>query len=102
MGEKRSQPNRSIPRKVDSRKNEITPSAASGAPKMSPTKRAYAAQFVPNSNSITAPLATPTANPRAKTLTQKRAMTRYTSRPVKAQRVITAKMSHDSPIVIDG
>ena len=38
-GERRSQPKIHSPRNVDSRKNEISPSMASGAPKMSPTKR---------------------------------------------------------------
>ena len=37
-------------------------SAAKGAPKMSPTNFEYSAQFVPNWNSITMPVATPTAN----------------------------------------
>ncbi len=34
---------------------------ASGAPKMSPTKREYADQFMPNWNSCTMPVATPMA-----------------------------------------
>jgi hypothetical protein len=37
--EMRSRPNRSNPRNPDSRKKAKTPSAASGAPKMSPTNR---------------------------------------------------------------
>ncbi len=35
--ERRSQPKKNRPMKVDSRKNAISPSMASGAPKMSPT-----------------------------------------------------------------
>ena len=46
--ESRFHPKRSTPTNVDSRKNAKIPSAASGAPKMSPTKREYCAQFVPN------------------------------------------------------
>ena len=38
-----SQPKIHRPRKVDSRKNASSPSMASGAPKMSPTKREYVA-----------------------------------------------------------
>ena len=38
-GESRSHPKIHRPRKVDSRKNASRPSMASGAPKMSPTKR---------------------------------------------------------------
>ena len=38
-GDSRSQPKIHKPRKVDSRKNASSPSIASGAPKMSPTKR---------------------------------------------------------------
>ena len=46
------------------------PSAARADPKTSPTKREYVAQLVPNSNSMTMPVATPTAKLRAKTLVQ--------------------------------
>ena len=50
------------------------PSAASALPKTSPTKREYVAQLVPNSNSITMPVATPMANVSANTLVQNRAI----------------------------
>ncbi len=40
FGETRRRPKTRMPRKTDSRKKEKTPSAASGAPKMSPTVRA--------------------------------------------------------------
>ncbi len=50
------------PRKVDSRKNAIRPSIASGAPKTSPTNREYRDQFMPNWNSWTMPVTTPSAN----------------------------------------
>src|SRR5262249_43437485 len=58
----RSHPNTSTARKPDSRKKAKMPSAASAEPKTSPTKREYAAQLVPNWNSITIPVATPMAN----------------------------------------
>ena len=48
------------------------PSAARALPNTSPTKREYAAQFVPNWNSITTPLATPRAKVRPKIRTQNR------------------------------
>ncbi|OPZ80273.1 MAG: hypothetical protein BWY76_03404 [bacterium ADurb.Bin429] len=58
---------------MDSRKKVKITSAASGAPKISPTKREYAAQFVPNWNSSAMPPATPTAKVRAKMRIQSRA-----------------------------
>ena len=57
----RLQPKIHSPRNVDSKKNAIRPSNASGAPKMSPTKREYSLQFIPNWNSCTIPVATPIA-----------------------------------------
>ena len=56
-----SQPNSHSPRNVDSRKNAASPSIASGAPKMFPTSREYAPQFIPNWNSCTIPVTTPIA-----------------------------------------
>jgi hypothetical protein len=56
-----SQPNSHNPRNVDSRKNAASPSIASGAPKMLPTSREYADQFIPNWNSCTSPVTTPMA-----------------------------------------
>src|ERR1700752_1771625 len=44
----RLQPKIHSPRNVDSKKNAIKPSNANGAPKMSPTKREYSLQFMPN------------------------------------------------------
>src|SRR5437867_9390831 len=72
-----SQPNTSTARKPDSRKNAKMPSAASAAPKMSPTYREYVAQFVPNWNSIVMPVATPTAKLRAKIFVQNFAAAAY-------------------------
>ena len=71
-GPTRSHPNSRMARKPDSRKKAKMPSAASGLPKMSPTKREYAAQLVPNSNSITMPVPTPSAKISPKMRTQKR------------------------------
>ena len=56
-----SQPKTQMPRKVDSRKKASSASIASGAPKMSPTKREYSDQFIPNWNSWTIPVTTPMA-----------------------------------------
>ena len=69
-----SQPNNNTARKPDSRKKAKMPSAASALPNTSPTKREYVAQFVPNSNSITMPVATPMAKVSANTFVQNRAI----------------------------
>ncbi len=57
----RSQPKIHMPMKVDSRKKASSAFSASGAPKMSPTKREYSDQFMPNWNSCTMPVTTPAA-----------------------------------------
>ncbi len=57
----RVQPKIHRPRNVDSRKNATRPSRARGAPKTSPTNREYSLQFIPNWNSWTMPVATPSA-----------------------------------------
>jgi len=56
-----SQPKIHRPRNVDSRKKATRASSARGAPKMSPTKRLYSDQFMPNWNSWTMPVTTPIA-----------------------------------------
>jgi hypothetical protein len=56
-----SLPNHHSPMKVLSRKNAMSTSRASGTPKMLPTKREYSLQFMPNWNSWTMPVTTPTA-----------------------------------------
>src|SRR5579862_458330 len=61
LAETCSHPNTNTERNPDSRKNAKIPSAASADPKTSPTKREYVDQLVPNSNSMTMPVATPTA-----------------------------------------
>jgi hypothetical protein len=45
---------------------------ASGAPNTSPTKREYADQFMPNSNSCTSPVTTPMATLMSKSVPKKR------------------------------
>ena len=67
----RLRPKRSRPTKADSRKKAKIPSAASGAPKMSPTIEENLDQLVPNSNSITSPLTTPTTKVTAKSSIRK-------------------------------
>ena len=57
----RPQPKIHRPRNVDSRKKAASPSMASGAPNTSPTKREYDDQAMPNWNSCTRPVTTPTA-----------------------------------------
>src|SRR3984893_7344626 len=59
--ESRLHPKIHNPRKVDSKKNAAKPSMARGAPNTSPTKREYSLQFIPNWNSCTIPVATPSA-----------------------------------------
>ena len=76
FGPTRFQPNTSTARKPDSRKNAKIPSAARAEPNTSPTNREYRAQFVPNWNSMTIPVATPMAKLRAKIWVQKRAALR--------------------------
>jgi len=57
----RSQPKIHRPMNVDSKKKATRASRASGAPKISPTKREYSDQFIPNWNSCTMPVTTPAA-----------------------------------------
>ena len=61
------------PRKVDSRKNEKTPSIASVCPMTPPADLENRAQFVPNWNSMGMPVTTPIAKLMAKIRAQKRA-----------------------------
>ena len=60
-GGSRSFPNHHSAMKVLSRKNAMSTSSARGTPKMLPTKREYSLQFIPNWNSCTIPVTTPTA-----------------------------------------
>ena len=56
-----SQPNIHKPKNVDSRKNAVRASSASGAPKISPINLEYSDQFMPKWNSCTIPVTTPMA-----------------------------------------
>ena len=71
--DRRLRPKISRPRKVDSMKKAKIPSAARGAPKMSPTNPEKADQFVPNWNSMTMPLTTPVTKVTANSLVRKAA-----------------------------
>ena len=75
-GGSRFQPNSHRPRKVDSRKNAASPSIASGAPNTPPTNREYVDQFIPNSNSCTSPVTTPTATLISSSVPKKRVIRR--------------------------
>ena len=81
------QPNTHKPRNVDSRKNAASPSIASGAPNTSPTKREYADQFIPNSNSWTSPVTTPTATLISRRIPKKRVSRRCSGLPERYQLV---------------
>ena len=73
----RSHPNSHRPRNVASRKNAARPSIASGPPNTSPTNREYADQFMPNSNSWTRPVTTPTATLMTSRFPKNRVRRRY-------------------------
>src|ERR1039457_2389479 len=60
-GESRFHPKIHRPMKVDSMKKASSASMASGAPNTLPTNSEYADQFMPNWNSCTIPVTTPTA-----------------------------------------
>ena len=95
----RSQPNSHSPRNVDSRKNAASPSMASGAPKMLPTSREYADQFIPNWNSWTRPVTTPIATLMTSRVPKNRVSRRYSSRLLRYQAVCSNAVRKASPIV---
>ena len=95
-----SQPNSHSPRNVDSRKNAASPSIASGAPKMLPTSREYAPQFIPNWNSCTTPVTTPIATLMTSSVPKNRVSRRYSSRLVRTHAVCSNAVRNASPIVI--
>ena len=72
------------------------PSAASAEPNTSPTKREYVAQFVPNWNSMTMPVATPMAKFSAKTFVQNFAATSYNGSRVR--RYIPSRYTSTMPM----
>ncbi len=95
----RFQPKIHSPMNVDSKKNAIRPSNASGAPKMSPTKREYSLQFIPNWNSCTMPVATPIAKLIRNSLPKNRVSRYHAVSPVATHAVCIAAISGASPIV---
>ena len=72
---------------------------ASGAPKMSPTKREYSDQFMPNWNSWTMPVATPRAKLMSRTLPKNFVSRCQRSLPVRTHAVCMIATSGDRPIV---
>jgi hypothetical protein len=94
-----SQPNSHSPRNVDSRKNAARPSIASGAPKMLPTSREYADQFIPNWNSGTRPVTTPIATLITSSVPKNLVSRRYSSHPLRCHDVCSKAVRNASPIV---
>ncbi len=94
-----SQPNSHSPRNVDSRKNAARPSIASGAPKMLPTSREYADQFIPNWNSCTRPVTTPIATLMTSSVPKNLVSRRYSSRLLRYHAVCSSAVRNASPIV---
>src|SRR5207302_5580575 len=84
-GERRFQPKIQSPRKVASRKNAASPSMASGAPKTLPTYAEYTDQFIPNWNSCTSPVATPTTKLIRSSVPKKCVSRSQASSPVRLQ-----------------
>jgi hypothetical protein len=72
---------------------------ASGAPKTSPTKREYSLQFMPNWNSWTIPVTTPTAKLMRKSLPKNFVILSQRSSPVRTQTVCMIATSGASPMV---
>jgi hypothetical protein len=95
----RFQPNSHRPRKTDSRKKAARLSIASGAPKTSPTKREYADQFIPNWNSCTRPVTTPTAMLITSSVPKNLVSRRSSGRPLRYQDVCSSAVKKPSPIV---
>ena len=95
-----SQPNSHSPRNVDSRKNAARPSMASGAPKTFPTRREYAPQFIPNSNSCTMPDTTPMATLITSSVPKNLVRRKYSSRLLRYHAVCSSAVRKASPIVM--
>ncbi len=83
-------------------KNEKIASAASGAPKMSPTSLEYSDQLVPNENSSTIPVATPITNTRPRIFTRKEESILYISSFFARCSVSSMTMMRVSPSVSGG
>lgn len=75
------------------------PSIASGAPNTSPTVRAYPDQSMPNWNSWTRPVTTPTAMLITSKVPKNRVSRKYSARPPRYQAVWSRAVSRLSPMV---
>ena len=93
----RSQPNSHRPKNVDSKKNAASPSIANGAPNTSPTNREYFDQFIPNSNSCTSPVTTPTATLISSNVPKNRVTRRYSGLPVAIPRCLQHRDQERQP-----
>ena len=93
------QPNSHSPRNVDSRKNAASPSIASGAPNTSPTNREYADQSIPNWNSCTRPVTTPTLMLISIKVPKKRVSRRNSTFPDRCHLVCSTATRMASPMV---
>ena len=78
---RRFSPKRNMPRNADSRKNENTPSIATGWAMTPPVNWEKRDQLVPNWNSMGMPVTTPARKLMPKILVQKRAAWSYTGLP---------------------
>ena len=93
------QPNSHNPRNVDSRKNAASPSMASGAPNTSPTNREYADQSMPNWNSWTSPVTTPTLTLISINVPKNRVSRRSSGSPDRCHRVCSTATRMARPMV---
>ena len=94
-----SHPKTHRPRNVDSRKNAASPSIASGGPKTLPTSREYAPQFIPNSNSCTSPVTTPTATLISSSVPKNRVSRSSSGFLLRYHQVCSSAVRNASPIV---
>ena len=94
-----SHPKIHTPKKVDSMKKATNASIAKGAPKISPTKREYPDQFMPNWNSWMIPVTTPMEKLIKNNLPQNLAMCLYFSSPVFTYTDSMTAVRNDRPMV---
>ena len=95
----RFQPNSHSPRNVDSKKNAARLSIANGPPNTSPTYFEYVDQFIPNSNSCTRPVTTPTATLIVNSTPKNRVSRRYSGCWLRYHAVCSSATRNASPIV---
>ena len=93
------QPKIQTPKNVDSMKKDKRASKARGAPKISPTKREYSDQPMPNWNSWTIPVATPRAKFTRNSFPKNRVAFSQYSLPVRYHIVSISATSKDMPMV---